>query len=44
MKKRYIPAEIQIICLQTDDVLTVSTTIVTYDANEGQHDDTGWTS
>ena len=42
MKKRYLPAEIQIVHLMTNDVLLVSKP-TDYDPNEGQHDDAGWT-
>ena len=40
MKKTYLPAQVEIVLLETDDVLKVSNT---FDPNEGTSDSLGWT-
>lgn len=42
MKKQYVPAEVEIVVLETADILVVSNTDSDYDPN-GKHDSTGWT-
>ena len=40
MKKAYLPAELEIVLLETDDVLTVSSE---FNPGDGKSDSAGWT-
>ena len=42
MKKTYMPAEVEIIVLETEDVLKVSNTDDDFDINDGKYDEDGW--
>ena len=39
MKKQYLPVQIDVVILQSEDVLKVSS----FDPNEGTSDSNGWT-
>ena len=41
MKKQYVPAEVEIVVLETADVLSVSDP--TFDPDNGNHNQGGWT-
>ena len=45
MKKQYVPAEVEILVLETADILVVSDPNATpeFDKNNGGYNGTGWT-